>query len=278
MIPQALHNRNAVIYGGGGSLGSTIAKAFAKEGAKVFLAGRNLSRVQQVADEIVDAGGFAIAASVDATSESEVSAFVESVADKGATLDLSLCAIDYQVVQNLPLVQISVEDFVRPVSIAMRSQFLTASAAAKIMIKQRSGVILSLTATPGGIGYPFTAGFAPACSAIEAFSRNLASELGPHGVRVVNIRSGGSPDSQVFKQAIDQNPKEMEVILRGMENDTMVKKLPLMDEVANTAVFLASNLTRSITGVTVDITGGTTAALNYRADPGLGRGGEPGPL
>jgi len=171
-----------------------------------------------------------------------------------------------------------VEDFVRPVSIAMRSQFLTASAAAKIMIKQRSGVILSLTATPGGIGYPFTAGFAPACSAIEAFSRNLASELGPHGVRVVNIRSGGSPDSQVFKQAIDQNPKEMEVILRGMENDTMVKKLPLMDEVANTAVFLASNLTRSITGVTVDITGGTTAALNYRADPGLGRGGEPGPL
>ena len=249
MIPQALHNRNAVIYGGGGSLGSTIAKAFAKEGAKVFLAGRNLSRVQQVADEIVDAGGFAIAASVDATSESEVSAFVESVADKGATLDLSLCAIDYQVVQNLPLVQISVEDFVRPVSIAMRSQFLTASAAAKIMIKQRSGVILSLTATPGGIGYPFTAGFAPACSAIEAFSRNLASELGPHGVRVVNIRSGGSPDSQVFKQAIDQNPKEMEVILRGMENDTMVKKLPLMDEVANTAVFLASNLTRSITGV-----------------------------
>ena len=278
MIPQALHNRNAVIYGGGGSLGSTIAKAFAKEGAKVFLAGRNLSRVQQVADEIVDAGGFAIAASFDATSESEVSAFVESVADKGATLDLSLCAIDYQVVQNLPLVQISVEDFVRPVSIAMRSQFLTASAAAKIMIKQRSGVILSLTATPGGIGYPFTAGFAPACSAIEAFSRNLASELGPHGVRVVNIRSGGSPDSQVFKQAIDQNPKEMEVILRGMENDTMVKKLPLMDEVANTAVFLASNLARSITGVTVDITGGTTAALNYRADPGLGRGGEPGPL
>ena len=278
MIPQALHNRNAVIYGGGGSLGSTIAKAFAKEGAKVFLAGRNLSRVQQVADEIVDAGGFAIAASVDATSESEVSAFVESVADKGATLDLSLCAIDYQVVQNLPLVQISVEDFVRPVSIAMRSQFLTASAAAKIMIKQRSGVILSLTATPGGIGYPFTAGFAPACSAIEAFSRNLASELGPHGVRVVNIRSGGSPDSQVFKQAIDQNPKEMEVILRGMENDTMVKKLPLMDEVANTAVFLASNLARSITGVTVDITGGTTAALNYRVDPAVGRGGEPGPL
>jgi NAD(P)-dependent dehydrogenase (short-subunit alcohol dehydrogenase family) len=183
--------------------------------------------------------------------------------------------IDYQVVQNLPLVQLSPDDFVRPVAIAMRSHFLTATAAGKVMMKQRSGVILSLSATPGGIGYPFTAGFAPACSAIETFSRNLASELGLFGVRVVNIRSGGSPDSRVFKQAIEGNPEGMEVILRGMESDTMLKKLPLMDEVANTAIFLASDLARSITGVTVDVTGGTTAGLNYRADQSFGRGDKP---
>jgi 3-oxoacyl-[acyl-carrier protein] reductase len=278
MIPQILQNRNAVIYGGGGSLGSTIAKAIAKEGAKVFLAGRHLSSVQELADEIVGTGGRAEAARIDATNESEVKEFVESITRAGATLDLSFCAIDYQVLQNLPLVQLSVEDFVRPVSIAMRSHFLTATAAGKVMMKQRSGVIMSLTATPGGIGYPFTAGFAPACSAIETFSRNLASELGTYGVRVVNIRSGGSPDSRVFKQAIEDNPKEMELILRGMENDTMLKRLPLMDEIANTAVFLASDLAKSITGVTVDVTGGTTAGLNYRVDPSVGRGGELGPL
>ncbi len=278
MIPQILQGRNAVIYGGGGSLGSTIAKAIAQEGAKVFLVGRHLSSVQKLAEEIVAAGGRAEAARIDATNESEVNAFVESITRSGATLDLSFCLINYQVVQNLPLVQLSVEDFVRPVSIAMRSQFLTATAAGKIMMKQHSGVILSLTATPGGIGYPFTAGFAPTCSAIETFSRNLASELGTYGVRVVNIRSGGSPDSRVFKQAIENNPKEMEVILRGMENDTMLKKLPLMDEIANTAVFLASDLAKSITGVTVDVTGGTTAGLNYRVDSSLGRGGEPRPL
>jgi NADP-dependent 3-hydroxy acid dehydrogenase YdfG len=178
MIPQLLQNQNAVIYGAAGSLGSTIAKALAKEGAKVFLAGRSLSSVEKLADEIVANGGRAEPARIDATNETEVHAFTESITRAGATLDLSYCAIDYQVVQNLPLVQLSVEDFVRPVSIAMRSHFVTATAAAKIMIKQRSGVILSLTATPGGIGYPFTAGFAPACSAIETFSRNLASELG----------------------------------------------------------------------------------------------------
>jgi 3-oxoacyl-[acyl-carrier protein] reductase len=264
MNSQILQNRNAVIYGGGGSLGSTIARAIAKEGANVFLAGRRLFRVKEVADEIVDSGGRAEAAVVDAMNESEVNAFVDSVIQKGGKLDLSLCAIDYQVVQNIPLVELSVEDFVRPVSIAMRSQFLTATTAGKIMVKQRSGVILSLTATPGGIGYPFTAGFAPACAAIESFSRNLASELGTYGVRVVNIRSAGSPDSQVFKQAVERNPKEMEVILRGMEKDTMLKKLPLMDEIANTAVFLASDLAKSITGVTIDVTGGTTVGLNHR--------------
>src|SRR5277367_5038253 len=98
--------------------------------------------------------------------ESEVNAFADSVIAGGGTLDLSFCAIDFQVVQNIPLVQLSVEDFVRPVSIAMRSHFLTATAAGKIMRNQRSGVILSVTATPGGIGYPYTAGFAPACSGI----------------------------------------------------------------------------------------------------------------
>jgi NAD(P)-dependent dehydrogenase (short-subunit alcohol dehydrogenase family) len=278
MNSQILQNRNAIIYGAGGSLGSTIAKAMAQEGAKVFLAGRHLSSVKEVADGIVDSGGRAVAARVDAMDESEVNAFVDSVIGEGGTLDLSFCAIDYQVLQNVPLVRLSVEDFVRPVSIAMRSHFLTATAAGNVMLKQGSGVILSLTATPGGIGYPFTAGFAPACAAIESFSRNLALELGTHGVRVVNIRSGGSPDSQVFKQAIERTPKEMEVILRGMENDTMLKRLPLMDEIANAAVFLASDFAKSITGVTIDVTGGTTAGLNYRVASSADHGAGPGSL
>jgi NAD(P)-dependent dehydrogenase (short-subunit alcohol dehydrogenase family) len=277
MNPSVLQDRNAVIYGAGGSLGSTVAKAFAREGARVFLAGRNLSKVEMVADEIVQSGGRAEAARVDAEKEGDVAAFVDAIAGKGP-LDLSFCLIDYQVVQNLPLVEMKLEDFVRPVSIAMRSHFITARAAANIMMKQRSGVILSLTATPGGIGYPFTAGFAPACAAIETFARNLALELGPFGVRAVNIRSGGSPDSAVFQQAIERNPKQMETILRGMENDTMLKRLPSMNDIANTAVFLASDYARSITGVTVDVTAGTTAGLGHRVGPATEPTRSPGPL
>jgi NAD(P)-dependent dehydrogenase (short-subunit alcohol dehydrogenase family) len=278
MNSEILHNKNAIIYGGAGSLGSTIAKAIAQRGANVFLAGRHLPSAKAVADEIVDSGGRAEAAVVDAMNEGEVNAFVDSILRKRGTLDLSYCAIDFQVLQNIPLVQLGVEDFVRPVSIAMRSHFLTATAAGRIMMNQRSGVILSVTAMPGGIGYPYTAGFAPACAALESFSRNLAAELGTYGVRVVNIRSGGSPDSQVFRQAIERNPKEMEAVLRGMENDTMLKRLPLMNEIANTAVFLASDFAKSITGVTIDVTGGTTAGLNYRVGPSSDRGAGPSPL
>ncbi len=209
-MSQLLQSTTAVIYGGGGSLGSTIARALAREGATLFLIGRQLTPVKSVADEIVASGGRANAVVADALNQSEVEALVGSITADGTALDLSLCAIDYQVVQGMPLVEMDVEDFTRPIALAARSNFLTATAAGRVMMRQRTGVILSLTATPGGISYPFTAGFAPACSATETFTRNLASELGPFGVRVVNIRSGGSPDSGVFRQAIERDRREWE--------------------------------------------------------------------
>ena len=259
-----LQNKNAVIYGAGGSLGSAVAKALAAAGAKVFLTGRSLVSVQKVADDIRASGNIAELDKVDALNEKEINDHLQRTIQVAGTIDILFCAIDYQVVQNMNLIEMNVDEFVRPVKLAMQSQFLTATAAAKIMMKQGSGVILSLTATPGGIGYPYTGGFAPACAAIETFSKNLAAEMGAYGVRVVNIRSAGSPDSKVFKDAIDNHPKEMEPIRRNMENDTMLKKLPMMEDIANVAVFLASALAGKITGVTIDVTCGTTAGLNYK--------------
>jgi NAD(P)-dependent dehydrogenase (short-subunit alcohol dehydrogenase family) len=153
---------------------------------------------------------------------------------------------------------------IRHVDAAMLTHFLTATAAGRIMSRQRSGVVLTLTATPGGIGYPMVGGFGPACCAIEAFSRNLAAELGPHGVRVVNIRSAGSPDSQPFREAAAQGGEEVKEFFARLKNDTMLKEMPLMKDIANAAVFLASDLAGKITGVTLDVTAGTTGALNYK--------------
>jgi len=259
-----LENKNAVIYGAGGSMGGAIAKALAAAGAKVFLTGRNIAAVQIVADEIIASGGYAEAGQVDALDEAAIKSHIQQVLQKAGSVDITFNAIGVEAIQNVPLADMKADDFIRPITIAMQSQFLTATAAAKVMIKQLSGVILTLTATPGGIGYPYTGGFGPACCALESFSRNLAAELGVHGVRVVNIRSGGSPDSKVFKEAIERVPEEMKQVLDKMEGDTMLKKLPLMADVANVAVFLSSDLAAKITGVTIDVTAGTTAALNYK--------------
>lgn len=260
-----LQNKNAVIYGAAGSLGSAVARALAQAGAKVFLTGRTADRLQKIAHEIIAAGGEAEIATVDALNEKEIQTYINKLADGGAALDISFCAIDFQSVQDIALIEMKPDDYMRPITIALQSQFLTSTAAARQMMKQKSGVILSLTATPGGIGYPYTGGFAPACSAMETFVCNLAAEIGAYNVRVVNIRSAGSPDSQVFKQAIEAIPQEMEKVLNSMKNDTMLKKLPMMADIANAAVFLSSDLASMITGVTIDVTGGTTAGLNYRA-------------
>jgi NAD(P)-dependent dehydrogenase (short-subunit alcohol dehydrogenase family) len=263
-----LQNKNAVIYGAGGSLGGTVAKALAAAGAKVFLTGRTIATLQKVANEIIAAGGLAEVAQVDALNETAINDHLEKMVQQAGSLEISFNATASKVVQNIPLTSMSVDDFITPLTLMTQTRFLTAIAAGKIMMKQRSGVILSLTATPGGIGYPYTGGFAPACTAIETLAQNLGLELGVYGVRVVNIRSGGSPDSQVFKEAIEQMPHEMGQVLQKMKADTMLKKMPLMQDIANVAVFLCSDLAAGITGVTVDVTCGTTAGLNYRVDAG----------
>jgi 3-oxoacyl-[acyl-carrier protein] reductase len=260
-----LQNKNAVIYGAGGSLGGEVAKTLAAAGARVFLTGHRLGSVEQTYKAIIAAGGKAEIDQVDGYDEKAINQHLQKVVHQAGSVDISFNAVGVQVVQSIPLTDIPLEDFVQPITQTMHTLFLTAVAAGRQMMKQQSGVILTLTATPGGIGYPYTGGFAPACCAVECFSKNLASELGVYGVRVVNIRSGGSPDSRIFKEAVEQNPENMIPVLRKIETDTMIKKMPLMADIANTALFLASDMAGKITGVTIDVTAGSTAGLNYRA-------------
>ena len=267
-----LQGKNAIIYGAGGSLGSAVAEALAGAGAKLFLTGHNRSSVQITADKILASGGNAEVEVGDAMNENAIGNHLDRVLQKSGTLDISFNAIGTDIVQNIPLTEMSVDDFLKPLTFSMRTQFLTATAAAKRMMQQGSGVILCLTATPGGIGYPYTGGFGPACCAIESFVRNLASEIGIYGARAVNIRSGGSPDSKVFKDAINNHSEVMKTVIGKMEADTMLKKLPLMADIANVAVFLSSEMAGKITGVTVDVTCGTTSGLNYRAPAAAGGG------
>lgn len=243
-----LDGRNAVIYGAG-PIGSAVAQAFAREGARVHLVGRTEASLEAVAKRIRAAGGSAETACVDALDEQAVDEHADAVAAEAGSLDISFNAISYRDVQGTPLVDMSLEDFERPVRIAVRSVFLTSRAAARHMIKQQSGVIITF----GGYGdpKPRLGGLQVAFGALESLRRNLACELGPHGVRVVNLQSGGIPDS------LPEDFPPRQAIIEDIGRRTMLGRAATLEDVGNVAVFAASDWARSVTATAINITCGT---------------------
>src|SRR5437870_8182917 len=190
-----LENKNAVIYGGGGSVGGAVARAFAREGAKVFLAGRTVPALDKVAEEISAAGGVAETAQVVALDERAVDEHADAVAEKAGSIDVSFNAISHGDVHGTPLLEMPFDDFARPIANAMRAQFLTTRAAARHMTRRGSGVILTITATTARMSIPNVGGTGVAFDAIESLCRQWASELGPFGIRVVWLQTTGIPEA-----------------------------------------------------------------------------------
>src|SRR5215207_2481443 len=119
-----LEDKNAVIYGGGGAVGGAVARAFAREGATVHLAGRTQVTLDTVAGGIRESGGTVATAVVDAGDEQAVEAHIATVVATGGRIDVLFNAIGMADVQGAPLVELPLDAFVQPVEIATRTQFL----------------------------------------------------------------------------------------------------------------------------------------------------------
>jgi 3-oxoacyl-[acyl-carrier protein] reductase len=255
-----LEGKTAIIYGGGGSVGGAVARAFAREGARVHLAGRTLAPLEAVAGEIRAAGGTAEVAQVDALDEQAVNQHADAVAQGAGSLDISFNLISHGDVQGTPLLELSLDDFERPVLTAVRTQLLTARAAARHMIRQGSGVILTFGGKGGRDplrdyvlgGRPYyLGGTQVAFGAVDVLRRQLANELGPHGIRVLTLESAGVPETI---------PGEWrDAIAQGLAKATMLKRPETLEDVANVAVFAASDLARSMTGTALNLTYGREA-------------------
>jgi 3-oxoacyl-[acyl-carrier protein] reductase len=258
-----LENKNAVVYGAGGAIGGAVARAFAREGARLFLAGRTLDNVEAVAKEISDAGGMAESARVDALDEQAVEDHIADVAGKTDRIDVLCNAIGMEDIQGAPLLDMSFEDFAQPVAIATRTQFLTARAVARRMVRQGSGVILTVTAEP--TPSPKIGGFGVACAAIEGLWRSFAAELGPHGVRLIVLRSAGSPDTpavqEVWRIHAKAAGRPLEEYTADSGSGTLLGRLPMLAEVANAATIMASDHASAMTGAMVNVTCGALVDL-----------------
>src|SRR5262245_48536832 len=250
-----LENKNAIVYGGAGSIGSAVARGFAREGATVHLAGRTQSSLDRLAEEIRSTGGRVVTTQLDALDEEAVDAHADEVVATAGSLDICFNLISVGDVQGTPLVEMSLADYERPIVTAVRSTFITARAAGRHMIKQGSGVILMFGGDGGrdpirdyNIG-----GFQVALNAVEAMRRQLAAELGAFGVRVVTLHTGG------VAEAVPDDLENRDEILDLLVTPTMLKLTGTFEDVANVAAFAASDRARTITAAAINITCGAVA-------------------
>ncbi|MGH2789232.1 MAG: SDR family NAD(P)-dependent oxidoreductase [Actinomycetota bacterium] len=258
-----LKDKVAVIYGAGGAIGGAVARAFAREGANLFLTGRHLAAVEVVAKEVVAAGGSAEAAEADALDEEAVDKHLQSVIDQADRVDISFNAVGIPGTKLLgvPLVELGVEQFSLPITTYATSYFLTARLAARRMVANRSGVIMTVTTLQSRTGFPTAGGFGPAMAAKEALTRELSAELAPHGIRVVGLRPQGIPGTDSLKEAFEPRAKASGMTLEQFQelgaSRTHTRRLSTLAEMANVAVFMASDQASGMTGTTVNLSMGS---------------------
>ncbi|GAA2869015.1 SDR family NAD(P)-dependent oxidoreductase [Nonomuraea rubra] len=239
-----LENKVAVVHGAGGSIGGAAARAFAREGARVFLAGRTRDKL----DELAAGLPAAETAVVDALDEAAVDAFTGSVAERAGRIDVCFNAIGIQDVQR-PLGEISAAEFLRPIEVATRTQFLTTRAAVRHMAPRGGGVILMF----GGGGpqtQPGLGGLKVALDAMESMRRQWAAEYGPYGIRVLTLVTGGIPES------LPDSVGAKDRIAAAIAGGSLLKRAATLADVGNVAAFAASDLAASMTSATLNISCG----------------------
>ncbi|HZC98796.1 MAG TPA: SDR family oxidoreductase [Actinomycetes bacterium] len=238
-----LKDKHAVVYGAGGPIGAAVAHTFAREGARVSLAGRTRAKLDALARDITAASGnVADIAQVDALDERAVQRHASRLAEQVGGLDICFNAVGDEATLGPSLTELPFADFLRPISRLVTAQFLIATAVARHMIHRNSGVILTMT----GSGVP-TAGMGGAMTAwaaVDALCGQLARELGPRGIRVLWLRSNGVTGEE-------GNPTE--------RARSMLDRLASPDDVANVAAFLASGRAATMTATAANITSGAEA-------------------
>src|SRR5260370_10848083 len=245
-----LRDKVVVVYGAGGAIGGAVARAFASEGARLFLTGRLQAPVKAVVKDIVSAGGSAEAAEVDALDERAVDRHLQFVIDKAGRVDISFNAVGVPnaKILGVPLLELDAGQFSLPITAYATSYFLTAHLAARHMIPNKSGVIMTVTAIPGRTGTPLNGGYGPAMAAKEALTRDLSAELAPQGIRVLGLRPHGMPETTMIKELFELKAKASgmtwEQFQTYVANWSHPRRVMTLEEVANMAVFMASDKAR----------------------------------
>jgi 3-oxoacyl-[acyl-carrier protein] reductase len=239
-----LDNQTAIIYGAGGAIGSASARAFAREGAHVFLASRTAAPLERLAETIRVDGGVADFATVDVLHAPTIEAHAASVVAARGRIDVCFNATSNDDVQGTPLIEMTRGDFLQPVTKAVTAHFNIATAVGRHMAAAGGGAILVMGGGREAISR--LGGSHVAWSALAGLCRQLAAELGPANVRVNWLLSPGSPGTDLPDDGCDDQPS----------SGLLRRHRPSYEEVANIAVFAASDWARTMTATEINFTGG----------------------
>jgi NAD(P)-dependent dehydrogenase (short-subunit alcohol dehydrogenase family) len=262
-----LKGKRAVVFGAGGSIGAAVAKEFAAEGAEVFLAGRSKANVEAVAAQITGTGGRAHSQVVDARNDDAVNEYLNDIVKQAGSLDIAFNAVGPLAAEygnTKSAVDLTIEEFMVPLTSVVKSQFITARAAARHMVKQHSGVIIFLTGSPARGHIEGATAIGSAFGAIESLTENLAIEVGSAGVRVVCLRTTANVDSRTIQQTTEALAGKLNAtkdqMIASMAGLNFLKVPANTSDTAKAAVLIASDRARMFTGTVVNATAG--AALD----------------
>lgn len=260
MSTHLLQQKNAVIFGAGGSIGAAVAKEFALQGARVYLAGRAGASLDAVTKQIVATGGKAESTVIDTLDDTAVSQYMNEVARRAGRIDVAVDlagprAREYGNGKNA--LDLSVDEFMIPMGAMVRSRFITARAAARHMAEQHAGVIIFVTGSPVRPHVPGATAIGAAFAAMENLTMNLAFELSPLGVRVVCLRTLANFDSRSIQDTIALKEVYKDQAKARFEQSNFLRTLCTVQDTANAAVLIASDRARMLTGTVVNATAGS---------------------
>ena len=262
-----LEGKYAVIFGAGGSIGTAVAREFAAEGAEVFISGRTKTTVEAVAHQITANGGRVHATVVDTLNDAAVNEYVDDVVKQAGKIDVIFDAagpLAQEYGNGKIAVDLPVEQFMVPLATMVKSRFITARAAARHMIKLRSGVIIFVTGSPARPHVPGATAIGAAFGAIENLAANLAFEVSPFGVRVVCLRTLANTNSRSIQDTMDFLAGRLNITkdqaIAQIAQSNFLKIPATVQDTANAAVLVASDRGRMLTGTVVNATAG--AALD----------------
>ena len=248
-----LKDKTAVVYGAAGPIGSSVARAYAREGARVHLAGRTAATLDAVAHTIRSSGGIAHVAPLDALDKAAVAQHAQHVTDESGGIDACFNATANDDIQGRSLVDMTVEEFLQPVIKSLTAHLNITTAVSTHIARRGGGTVLVMGG--GREAIPRLGGAHVAWAALAGLCRQLAADLGPQGIRIVWLLSPGSPVT------VDDNGSAEPTGISSDDASHRTQGLiphyqPSLTEVAGIATFLASDSARTITASEINLTGG----------------------